>query len=65
MIQLNLFKTQKQTHKLREQMYGYWGEERWVVPTGQLIRRETDAREAAGGGQHRGVILRVVSADRR
>ena len=31
MIQLNLFKTQKQTHKLREQTYGYWREEEWVI----------------------------------
>lgn len=31
MIQLNLFKTRKQTHKLREQTYGYLREERWVI----------------------------------
>ena len=25
MIQMNLFTKQKQTHRLREQTYGYWG----------------------------------------
>ena len=27
MIQMNLVTKQKQTHRLREQTYGYWGEE--------------------------------------
>ena len=26
MIQMNLFAKQKQTYRLREQTYGYWGE---------------------------------------
>ena len=28
MIQMNFFTKQKQTHRLREQIYGYWGERR-------------------------------------
>ena len=31
---MNLFRKQKQTHRLREQTYGYWGE----VSGGEIVR---------------------------